>query len=443
MSNIPEFSVSEFSSSIKRLVEDAFGYVRIKGEISGFKKAASGHSYFSLKDENSVISAVLFRGAAAKVDFEIEEGMEVVLSGKVTTYAGRSNYQIIVERVEIAGIGAILEMIEKRRKDLLAQGLFDEKHKKPLPFFPKRIAVITSKTGAVIEDIKHRISDRCPLHLMLYPVTVQGKTASEEIIAALQYFDHLDMDKPDLIIVARGGGSIEDLMPFNDEALVRSVFACHIPVISAVGHETDTTLIDYVCDVRAPTPSAAAEIATPLISDLRNNLNYFSEKLNKIPRDIIWEYRQKLLSIEKFIQSPKQILDAATERFTIYAKKFDLSIVNFFEKKYKRLLEIRFDNEKIVNKIAISRQHIGFLDEKMTSHVKRFFDDCHLKLDNLLKLLQNSSYDKILKRGFALLKDKNNNLVSSISSVNVNDEISIQLANGQLETIIKSKKDND
>lgn len=423
---------------MKRLVEDAFGYVRIRGEVSGFKQASSGHSYFSLKDESSLISAVLFRGAAMKVDFEIEEGLEIIASGKVTTYPGRSNYQIIVEKVEIAGVGAILEMIEKRRKKLLAEGLFDEAHKKPIPFFPRKIGVITSKTGAVIEDIKHRILDRCPLHLILYPVAVQGKTASAEIIEAIKYFDSLE-EKPEILIIARGGGSIEDLMPFNDEELVRAVFACSIPIISAVGHETDTTLIDYVSDFRAPTPTAAAEIATPLLSDLRNNIDYFADKLRKIPNEIILEYRQKLSAIEKFIQSPKQILDSATERLAIYSKKFDLSIINFFESKAKRLLEIKFDNEKILNRIEISKQQIKFLDEKIIYFIKRGVEDCQTKLENLSKILQNSSYDKILQRGFALIKDKNNNLVSSISSANIGDEISIQLSDGSLDAKINNK----
>ncbi|MBL6665014.1 MAG: exodeoxyribonuclease VII large subunit [Rickettsiales bacterium] len=416
---------------MKRLVEDAFGYVRIRGEVSGFKKAASGHCYFSLKDQDSVISSVLFRGAAMKVDFEIEEGLEIIVSGKVTTYSGRSNYQIIVERVEIAGIGAILEMIETRRKKLLEEGIFDEKHKKSLPFFPRKIAVITSKTGAVIEDIKHRINDRCPLHLILYPVSVQGKSASSEIISAIKYFDSLEK-KPEVLIIARGGGSIEDLMPFNDEELIRAVFACAIPIISAVGHETDTTLIDYVSDFRAPTPTAAAEIATPVIEDLRKNIHYFAGKLKNIPQEIILEYRKKLESIEKFIQSPKQILDSVAERLNIYAKKFDLSVINFFESKVKMLLEIKFDNEKILNRIELSRQKIQFLDEKIIVFIKRGVEDCQVNLGNLSKILQHSSYDKILKRGFALIKDKNNNLVSSTSSVSNGDEVSIQLSDGSL-----------
>lgn len=437
MSNIPEFSVAEFSSSIKRLVEDAFGYVRIKGEISGFKQAASGHCYFSLKDETAVISAALFRNMANLVDFKIEEGLEVVASGKVTTYAGRSNYQIIVEKLEIAGVGAILEMIEKRRKKLESEGLFDQKHKKALPFFPKQIGVITSKTGAVIEDIKHRINDRCPLNLVLYPVAVQGKNAAGEIINAIKYFNNLALNqRPELIIIARGGGSIEDLMAFNDEDLIRAVFASEITIISGVGHETDITLIDYVSDVRAPTPSAAAEIATPLLADLRNNIEYFATKLQTIPGEIILLYHEKLQKIAKFIQSPKRIINEASDRLASYVKKFDLSLINAFESKNRDLLKVKFDNQNLLNKFEMLQQRIVFLDDKINDFVKQNFTNCQNNLDNLAKILQNSSHEQILKRGFALVKDQGNNLISSKSDLNFNDKISIQLYDGEVKAKI-------
>lgn len=437
MSNIPEFSVAEFSSSIKRLVEDAFGYVRIKGEISGFKQAASGHCYFSLKDETAVISAALFRNMANLVDFKIEEGLEVVASGKVTTYAGRSNYQIIVEKLEIAGVGAILEMIEKRRKKLESEGLFDQKHKKALPFFPKQIGVITSKTGAVIEDIKHRINDRCPLNLVLYPVAVQGKNAAGEIINAIKYFNNLALNhRPELIIIARGGGSIEDLMAFNDEDLIRAVFASEITIISGVGHETDITLIDYVSDVRAPTPSAAAEIATPLLADLRNNIEYFATKLQIIPGEIILQYHEKLQKIAKFIQSPKRIINEASDRLASYVKKFDLSLINAFESKNRDLLKVKFDNQNLLNKFEMLQQRIVFLDDKINDFVKQNFTNCQNNLDNLAKILQNSSHEQILKRGFALVKDQENNLISSKSDLNFNDKISIQLYDGEVKAKI-------
>ena len=248
--NIVQYSVGEISRSIKRLVEDNFGYVKVVGEVSGFKKASSGHCYFSLKDEEALISCVCFRGSAASLKFNIEDGIQIAVFGKVTTYEGRSNYQIIVQKAEISGVGALMEVIEKRRKMLLAEGLFEEKHKKPLPFWPSKIGVITSKTGAVIEDIIHRVEDRFPTHIMLYPTAVQGQNAAKEIIEGIKYFNSLSDNIPNVIIIARGGGSVEDLLPFNDEALVRAVFACDIPIVSAVGHETDTTLIDYVSDVR-------------------------------------------------------------------------------------------------------------------------------------------------------------------------------------------------
>jgi len=440
--NIPEFSVSEFSSAIKRTVEDAFGYVRIRGEISGFKKAASGHLYFSLKDESSILSAAFFRRAALGLDFDVEDGLEVIASGKITTYAGRSNYQIIVEKLEIAGIGAILEMIEKRRKKLLEEGLFDEKHKKQIPFFPKKIAIITSKTGAVIEDIKHRVSERCPTNLILYPVTVQGKNASLEIITAINYFDNLD-EKPDVIIIARGGGSIEDLMPFNDESLVRAVFACNIPVISAVGHETDTTLIDYVSDLRAPTPSAAAELATPLLEDLKNNLVFFEEKIQFLTNSKFDEYLAKIADLQKYILDPRKLYENYLDSFRNLVSKFDLLLVSIFEKKQAMLLGLKISKNELLQNIDMKMQKITFLNQRIEERIINIFTSQNEKFLNLGKIFDNSNYDQILKRGFAIIKDKNNNLVSQVSDVEVNDHLEIQLSDGYVTSQIKDKKKNN
>ena len=279
-SNILEFTVSQFSQNIKRLIEDNFGYVKINGEISGLKKASSGHWYFSLKDNTSLINAICFKNVAQLIAFEVSDGLEVSIFGRVTTYEGRSNYQIIVEKITIAGIGALLEAINKRKQKLLEEGLFDAIHKKPLPFFPKKIAVITSKTGAVLQDIINRISARCPTHILLYPSLMQGNQAAIEVIAGIKFLNKLPIAKrPQLIIIARGGGSFEDLLPFNDEDLVRAVFNSEIPIISAIGHETDTSLIDLVSDLRAPTPTAAAEIATPVLDDLVQKINYLDQRI--------------------------------------------------------------------------------------------------------------------------------------------------------------------
>jgi len=269
--NSPALSVSELSGALKRTIESAFGQVRVRGEISGFKRHGSGHCYFTLKDENACIDAVIWRGNAALLAFLPEDGAEVIATGKLTTYPGRSKYQIVVDRMEIAGEGALLALLEKRRKALAAEGLFAPERKRRLPFLPRVIGVVTSPTGAVIRDILHRLEDRCPTHVILWPVPVQGEGASTKIAAAIRAFPSIE-PRPDLLIVARGGGSIEDLWAFNEEEVVRAAADSPIPLISAVGHETDTTLIDHASDRRAPTPTAAAEIAVPVRSELAAQL---------------------------------------------------------------------------------------------------------------------------------------------------------------------------
>jgi len=270
--NSPALSVGELAGSLKRLIESEFGQVRVRGEISGFKRHSSGHCYFSLKDEKACIDAVIWRGSAGALAFRPEDGAEVIATGRMTTYAGRSKYQLVVERLELAGEGALMALLERRRKALAAEGLFDESRKRRLPFLPGVIGVVTSPTGAVIRDILHRLEDRCPTHVLLWPVPVQGEGASAKIAAAIRGFSAIAADapipRPDLLIIARGGGSIEDLWAFNEEEVVRAVADCPIPLISAVGHETDTTLIDHAADRRAPTPTAAAEMAVPVRAEL-------------------------------------------------------------------------------------------------------------------------------------------------------------------------------
>ena len=275
--NSPALSVSELSGALKRTVEAAFGHVRVRGEISGFKRHASGHCYFTLKDENACIDAVIWRSGAATLAFRPEDGAEVIATGKLTTYPGRSKYQIVVDRLELAGEGALLALLERRRKALAAEGLFADERKRRLPYLPRVIGVVSSPTGAVIRDILHRLDERCPTNVILWPVPVQGEGAAAKIAAAIRAFPTIE-PRPDLLIVARGGGSIEDLWPFNEEEVVRAAAESPIPLISAVGHETDTTLIDYASDRRAPTPTAAAEIAVPVRSELLGQLAEFGHR---------------------------------------------------------------------------------------------------------------------------------------------------------------------
>ena len=415
MFNVPEFTVSEFSRSIKRTVEDAFGYVRIHGEISGFKKATSGHLYFALKDENALISAVCFRGAASGISFEIGDGLQVCASGKITTYEGRSNYQIIVEKIEIAGVGAILEMIEKRRQKLFAEGLFDAIHKKSIPFFPKIIGVITSPTGAVIEDIKHRVEARCPAHIMLYPSAVQGEKAAAEIISGIKYFNSLKKNRPDVLIIARGGGSFEDLLCFSDENLIREVFKSEIPLISAVGHEVDTTLIDYVSDLRAPTPTAAAEFATPVLSDLKSQLNFYSEKLEFVPENFLNQNILRLKNLQRYLLDPRKIIEQISER----------------------LRRLQISNELIFSKIDSEKRKVSFAFERINSRLEQRIKENLTNLNSLGKILATNHYREILKRGFALIKNSSGEPLFSIEKVKIEQEIIVEMSDGE-EKFVKN-----
>jgi exodeoxyribonuclease VII large subunit len=286
--NSAPFSVSELAQRLKRTVEDAFGFVRVRGEISGWKRAASGHCYLCLKDDKAVLDGVLWKATAASLPFRPEDGIEVVATGKLTTYPGRSRYQIVIDRLELAGQGALMALLDKRRRTLAAEGLFDEGRKKKLPFHPRVIGVVTSPTGAVIRDILHRLADRCPCHVLVWPVPVQGEGAAPQIAAAVRGFDSIAAEgpvpRPELVIVARGGGSIEDLWAFNEEEVVRAIADCSIPIISAVGHETDTSLSDFAADVRAPTPTAAAEIAVPVRGDLLGSLRELGFRIERCAR---------------------------------------------------------------------------------------------------------------------------------------------------------------
>jgi exodeoxyribonuclease VII large subunit len=318
--NAPALSVSELSSALKRTVEGAFDHVRVRGEISGFKRVASGHCYFTLKDDSACIDAVIWRGQAAAVRFAPEDGIEVVATGRLTTYPARSRYQIVVERLELAGQGALMALLDKRRRALAAEGLFDAERKKRLPFAPRLIGVVSSATGAVIRDILHRLEDRFPTHVLLWPVPVQGEGAADKIAAAVAGFNAL-ADRPDLIIVARGGGSIEDLWAFNEEVVVRAVAGSAIPVISAVGHETDTTLCDFAADVRAPTPSAAAEIAVPVRAELLAQVRALGTRAERCARRTIERGAEQLQGLlrhwperDALLAPQQQRLDELAER---------------------------------------------------------------------------------------------------------------------------------
>jgi exodeoxyribonuclease VII large subunit len=316
--NAPALSVSELSMRLKRTVEDAFGFVRVRGEISGWKKAGSGHCYLCLKDDKAVIDGVIWKASAAALPFRPEDGIEVVATGKLTTYPARSRYQIVIERLELAGKGALMALLDKRRRALAAEGLFDAARKKRLPFAPRVIGVVTSPTGAVIRDILHRLEDRCPCHVIVWPVQVQGETAAGQVAVAVRGFDALPaggaVPRPDVVIVARGGGSIEDLWAFNEEEVVRAVAASSIPTISAVGHETDTSLCDFAADVRAPTPTAAAEMAVPVRSELVAQLREIGQRMHRCATRAVERQRERLDSCLRHFPEGAQLLAPQQQR---------------------------------------------------------------------------------------------------------------------------------
>src|SRR6188768_3737393 len=335
--NIPEFSVSELSHALKRQLEGAFPRVRVRGEISQPSFPRSGHCYFRLKDENAVLDAVCWKTSLPRLGIKIEEGMEVIVSGKITTYAGSSRYQIIIDRLELAGEGALLKLLEDRRKKLAAEGLFDGARKRPLPFLPEVIGVVTSPSGAVIRDILHRVADRFPRRVLVWPVAVQGEKAAAEVAAAIAGFNRLPEDgpvpRPDVLIVARGGGSLEDLWAFNEEIVVRAAAASTIPLISAVGHETDTTLIDFASDRRAPTPTAAAEMAVPVRADLVTQTLDFGKRTIACMNRVLREATLAVTGLARGLGDPLRLIEERQQRLDVSGERLALATRGLVERR--------------------------------------------------------------------------------------------------------------
>src|SRR5579863_9930566 len=336
--NLPEYSVSEIAALLKRTIEQNFAYVRVRGELSGFKRHGSGHCYFALKDADAVLDGVCWR--TTRLALKPEDGMEVVCTGRLTTYPGRSRYQLVIESMELAGVGALLKLLEDRRKRLAAEGLFDEARKQKLPFLPDVIGVVTSPTGAVIRDILHRLADRFPRRVLLWPVAVQGEGAAEQVAAAIEGFNRLPetgpIPRPDLLIVARGGGSLEDLMAFNEEIVVRAAAASTIPLIAAVGHETYTTLIDHASDKRAPTPTAAAEMAVPVRIELLGQVRDVGSRLVTALLRLFDERRLRIEGLSRGLPEPRSLLETATQRLDDRAERLANGLSQFLSVKRDR-----------------------------------------------------------------------------------------------------------
>ncbi|RUW94234.1 exodeoxyribonuclease VII large subunit [Mesorhizobium sp. M7A.F.Ca.US.010.02.1.1] len=359
--NAAEYTVSEISGALKRTVEDVFGNVRVRGEISGYRGPhSSGHAYFALKDDRARLDAVVWKGTMSRLKFRPEEGMEVIATGKLTTYPGKSNYQIVIDNLEPAGAGALMALLEERKRRLQAEGLFDTGRKRLLPFMPRVIGVVTSPTGSVIRDIIHRIKDRFPLHILVWPVRVQGETSGAEVTAAVNGFNALAWDgaiqRPDLLIVARGGGSLEDLWGFNDEALARAVAASGIPVISAVGHETDWTLIDLVADVRAPTPTGAAEIAVPVKADLEATLASLGARLKAAVLRNFERKGQAARAAARALPSPDQLLALPRRRLDEATSRLGRGLLVSTERKRARFFAVKLTPAMLSQRIAEARR---------------------------------------------------------------------------------------
>ncbi|HEC01886.1 MAG TPA: exodeoxyribonuclease VII large subunit, partial [Sphingomonadales bacterium] len=341
LGNTPEYSVTELSMALKRTVEDTYGYVRLRGEVSGLKRAASGHVYLTLKDDKAVLDGIMWKGVSGRLSFQPEDGLEVICTGKLTTYPGRSKYQIVIERMEVAGAGALMALLEERKKKLAAEGLFEARRKKAIPYLPRVIGVITSPTGAVIRDILHRLSDRFPRRVLVWPVLVQGDGAAEQIAGAIRGFNAMDgrgeLPRPDLLIVARGGGSLEDLWSFNEEAVIRAVADSDIPLISAVGHETDTTLIDYASDLRAPTPTAAAEQAVPVRADLIYTVQDLDSRLNLSLRRLLADKAQRLEGLGRGLPKPSDILALSRQRLDDVSERLPRALTLLAERRQMTL----------------------------------------------------------------------------------------------------------
>jgi exodeoxyribonuclease VII large subunit len=434
-SNLGEFSVSEISHALKRSIEDRFGHVRVRGEISGFRGAhSSGHCYFSLKDEGAKIDAVIWRGSFNRLRNKLQEGLEVIATGKLTSYPGKSSYQIIIENVEPAGVGALMALLEERKRKLAAEGLFDAERKKPLPYLPQKIGVITSPTGAVIRDILHRLSDRFPRHVLVWPVRVQGETAAAEVVNAINGFNAM-AEKPDLLIVARGGGSLEDLWPFNDEAIVRAVAASIIPIISAIGHETDTTLIDHAADWRAPTPTAAAERAVPVRSDLIAETASLLARQRRAISRVMQERKLRLQSAGRALPNPDDMLAIARQRLDAAQARLAPALKSNVQRHGLLLARSagRLSLSTLQNRVTEARRRLPEAASRASRALSQLLSKRRDRFAGEAKLLQAMSYKSVLARGFAVVRDAQGKPIRAAAHVKSGAMLAIEFADGELQ----------
>ncbi|MGV3651216.1 MAG: exodeoxyribonuclease VII large subunit [Devosia sp.] len=444
LTNAGDYTVSEIAGALKRTVEDVFGHVRVRGEISGFRgQHASGHAYFTLKDADACIDAVVWRTSFSRLRFKPQEGLEVIATGRLTTYPKSSKYQIVIEQIEPAGVGALMALLEERRKALAAEGLFDRERKRPLPYLPRVIGVITSPTGAVIRDILHRLDDRFPSHVLVWPVRVQGGTSAAEVTAAIEGFNALspegDIPRPDLLIVARGGGSIEDLWSFNEESVVRAIAGSAIPVISAEGHETDTTLADFAADHRAPTPTAAAEAAVPVRADLIGYIGEMGLRLGHGARRISGSARDRLRAAAAGLPRPQDLLTTKRQRLDHAATGLATGLRHMAQLKSIRLMRTapRLSPHLLSQRLSNASERLeragGRIEPALRGALERRSD----RVAGLGRLLESMSHKGVLKRGFALVM-RGDEIVREKAGLNPGDAVVLEFADGEIGALIES-----
>lgn len=417
LQEIPIYSVTEISQNLKQMVEKTYGRVRVKGEISGLKRHTSGHTYFALKDADAVMDAVSWRGSLKGSSVTLEEGLEVMATGRLTTYPSRSKYQMVVEEFEPTGQGALLKLLEERKARLAAEGLFDVSRKQPLPPYPQKIGVVTSPTGAVLQDILHRLEDRYPCHVLVWPVLVQGQGAAEQIASAIEGLNKM-ASPPDLIIVARGGGSLEDLWAFNEEIVVRAAAGSRIPLISAVGHETDTTLIDYASDRRAPTPTAAAEMAVPVLMDLWQFLQDRQQRLTAVISQEIDRRKMTLVAASRGLPDLTRLIEDKMQRLDDWAERLPSLVRGYLENLEHRLLT------------TVSQQ--------FRHSAQRYFEVTHQQFELVASRLNHASYQRILDRGFCWTTAQDGAFITRAAQIKKGVSLTLHYGDGNVPVVESS-----
>ncbi len=440
-----EYSVSDLSFALKRTLEDTFGFVRVRAELGRVSRPASGHVYLDLKDDKAVLNGIIWKGVASRLKIQPEQGLEVIVTGKITTYPGQSRYQIIIESLEPAGVGALMALFEERKKKLAAEGLFDENRKKQIPWLPKTIGVVTSPTGAVIRDILHRLNDRFPRHVVVWPVRVQGDSSAQEVANGINGFNAMAPEsgtRPDLIIVARGGGSLEDLWGFNEEIVARAAAESQIPLISAVGHETDWTLIDYVADERAPTPTAAAERAVPVRRDLLATIADLSARNPRAMGRLLDERKMRVQSAGRALPKPDDILSLARQRFDTASGRLAQGLKtnlqthrNHFERTAGR-----HSLTPLKQQLTRHSETLLRLQTQSTRAITRTLADKSQRLTSTTKLLNTLSHKSVLARGFALVKDDKGKVIRSVKAASAGKQVQLEFSDGEVGAVVNGKK---